>query len=120
MLRNEFDWERKTGGATPPIRTERGWFMLYHAVDEKGIYRIGAVMLDRDEPSRVIARTPLPIMEPEEHFEWNGLYPHGVVFSTGNVVVDGVLYVYYGAADQTIGVATADFEEIVNHVMACR
>jgi predicted GH43/DUF377 family glycosyl hydrolase len=118
LMRNEFDWERKTGGATPPILTERGWFMLYHAVDEHGVYRVGAVMLDRDDPTRVIARTPLPIMEPEQDFEWNGLYPHGVVFPTGNVVVDGVLYVYYGAADQTIGVATADFGELVNHVFA--
>jgi beta-1,2-mannobiose phosphorylase / 1,2-beta-oligomannan phosphorylase len=118
LLRNERDWECKLGGATPPILTERGWFVLYHAVDAAGIYRVGAVMLDREDPTRVIARTALPLMEPEEDFEWNGLYPHGVVFPTGNVVVDGVLYVYYGAADQTIGVATADFAGLIDWVMA--
>ena len=118
LMRNEYEWERKIGGATPPIRTERGWFMLYHAVDDNGIYRVGAAVLDPDDPLRVIARTPVPIMEPEEEFEWNGLYPHGVVFPTGNVVKDGVLYVYYGAADQTIGVATAVFGELLDRVMA--
>jgi len=118
LLRNEFDWERKTGGSTPPIRTGHGWFMLYHAVDENGIYRVGAAVLDLGNPLRVIARTPVPIFEPEEDFEWHGLYPHGVVFPTGNVVKDGVLYVYYGAADQTIGVATADFGELLDRVMA--
>lgn len=118
LMRNEFDWERKVGGATPPILTAHGWFMLYHAVDENGVYRVGAVMLDLDDPARVIARTRHPIMEPDEDFEWNGLYPHGVVFPTGNVVVDGTIYVYYGAADQAIGVATADFEELVNHVFS--
>jgi beta-1,2-mannobiose phosphorylase / 1,2-beta-oligomannan phosphorylase len=118
LMRNEFDWERKVGGATPPILTAHGWFMLYHAVDENGVYRVGAVMLDLDDPTRVIARTRHPIMEPDEDFEWNGLYPHGVVFPTGNVVVDGTIYVYYGAADQAIGVATADFEELVNHVFS--
>jgi predicted GH43/DUF377 family glycosyl hydrolase len=118
LMRNEFGWERKTGGATPPIRTGCGWFMLYHAVDENGIYRVGAAVLDLENPLRVIARAPVPVFEPEEDFEWNGLYPHGVVFPTGNVVVDGVLYVYYGAADQRIGVATANFGELLDWVMA--
>lgn len=120
LMKNEFDWERKIGGATPPILTEHGWFMLYHAVDEKGIYRVGAALLDPENPARVIARTPQPIMEPEADFEWHGLYPHGVVFPTGNVVVDGQLFVYYGAADQTIGVATVDFQALLGHLLACR
>jgi predicted GH43/DUF377 family glycosyl hydrolase len=56
-------------------------------------------------------------MEPEAEFEWHGLYPHGVVFPTANVVVGDVLYVYYGCADQSIGVATADFPSLVEYVM---
>lgn len=120
LMKNEYDWEKKIGGATPPILTEHGWFMLYHAVDEKGIYRVGAALLDVDNPARVIARTPQPIMEPEADFEWHGLYPHGVVFPTGNVVVDGKLFVYYGAADQTIGVATIEFGALLAHLLACR
>lgn len=118
LAKGEFCWENKIGGSCPPIRTEHGWFVIYHAVDSKGIYRVGVMMLDLEDPSRVIARTPEPIMEPEEDYEWNGLYPHGVVFPTANVVVEDVLYVYYGAADQKIGVATADFPALVDFVMS--
>jgi predicted GH43/DUF377 family glycosyl hydrolase len=112
-----FDWENKIGGSCPPLRTDDGWLVIYHAVDGKGVYRVGVMMLDSEDPTRVIARVPVPIMEPEEDFEWNGLYPHGVVFPTANVLLDGTLYVYYGCADQTIGVATADFAELVDYVM---
>lgn len=118
LAKGEFYWENKIGGSCPPIRTEHGWFVMYHAVDSKGIYRVGVMMLDLEDPSKVIARTPEPIMEPVEDYEWNGLYPHGVVFPTANVVVDDVLYVYYGAADQKIGVATADFPALVGFVMS--
>ncbi len=117
LAKGEFAWENKIGGSTPPIRTPHGWFVIYHAVDCQGIYRVGVMMLDLENPAKVIARTPEPVMEPEEEFEWNGLYPHGVVFPTANVVVDDVLYVYYGAADETIGVATANFPALVDFVM---
>jgi predicted GH43/DUF377 family glycosyl hydrolase len=117
LAKGEFEWENKIGGSTPPIKTPHGWFMIYHAVDSEGIYRVGVMMLDLDDPTQVIARTPVPVMEPEEDFEWHGLYPHGVVFPTANVVLDDMLYVYYGCADQTIGVATAHFPAMVEFVM---
>ncbi len=116
LARNEFPWERKIGGATPPIWTEHGWFTLYHAVDQQGVYRVGAMLLDLQDPTIVTARTRKPILEPEADYEWNGLYPHGVVFPTGNVVKDGTLFVYYGCADETIGLATADFSALIDHV----
>jgi predicted GH43/DUF377 family glycosyl hydrolase len=117
LAKGEFEWENKIGGSTPPIKTPQGWFVIYHAVDSDGIYRVGVMMLDLDDPTQVIARTPVPVMEPEEDFEWHGLYPHGVVFPTANVVLDDMLYVYYGCADQTIGVATAHFPAMVEFVM---
>jgi predicted GH43/DUF377 family glycosyl hydrolase len=117
LAKGEADWECKIGGSSPPLRTPRGWLVIYHAVDAKGVYRVGVMMLDLKDPSKVIARSPDPIMEPEADFEWNGIYPHGVVFPTANVVVDDVLYVYYGCADESIGVATADFPALVAHVM---
>jgi predicted GH43/DUF377 family glycosyl hydrolase len=117
LAKGQAGWECKIGGSTPPLKTPRGWLVIYHAVDAKGVYRVGIMMLDLDDPAKVIARTPDPVMEPEEDFEWHGLYPHGVVFPTANVVVDDVLYVYYGCADQTIGVATADFPALVDFVM---
>lgn len=110
-------WEQKLGGSAPPIWTDKGWFMLYHTADSQGIYRVGAMMLDLQEPHRVIARTKTPILEPEEGYETRGLY-NGCVFPTGNVVKDGTLYVYYGAADVSCCVATADFDQMVEDVLA--
>jgi predicted GH43/DUF377 family glycosyl hydrolase len=117
LAKGQEDWECKIGGSSPPLKTPHGWFVIYHAVDSLGVYRVGVMMLDLVDPSKVIARTPEPVMEPEEDFEWRGVYPHGVVFPTANVVVDDVLYVYYGCADQTIGVATANFHAMVDFVM---
>jgi predicted GH43/DUF377 family glycosyl hydrolase len=117
LAKARFRWERKIGGSTPPLKHPRGWFVLYHAVDAAGMYHVGALMLDLADPRRVIARTPRPLLSPEAKCERHGLYPHGVVFPTGNVVVDGRLFVYYGCADKYVGVATADFDRLVDFVM---
>lgn len=117
LAKGRFSWERKIGGATPPLKHKEGWFVLYHGVDAKGVYHVGAMVLDLKDPRRIIARTPEPLMSPEAEYEWKGLYPHGVVFPTGNVVVDGKLFVYYGCADKFVGVATADFDALVRYVL---
>ena len=110
-------WEtQRIGGGTPPIKTDKGWFMLYHGVDDKGVYRVGAVMMDLDDPRKILARTKDFIMEPDEAFELKGIY-NGCVFPTGTVVKDGTLYIYYGCADVHIGLATADFDDLVNYLM---
>lgn len=109
-------WERqRMGGGTPPIKTDKGWFMLYHGVDESGVYRVGAVLLDLNEPQKIIARTKDFLMEPDCDFELQGLYD-GCVFPTGAVVKDGTLFVYYGCADMYIGLATCDFDELVDYL----
>ena len=116
LAKAAYPWERKIGGSTPPLESPHGWLTIYHGVDAQGVYRVGALLLDLDDPRRILARLPEPILEPEADFEWRGLYPHGVVFPTANVVKDGTLFVYYGCADQTIGVATCAFDELVAHV----
>jgi beta-1,2-mannobiose phosphorylase / 1,2-beta-oligomannan phosphorylase len=113
----ERPWERKIGGACPPIRTERGWLALYHAVGEDGLYRVGAFLLDIDNPSHILCRTPEPILEPREHYELNGFYP-GVVFPCGNVVKDRTLLVYYGGADRYVGVASCVLEELLQYLLS--
>ncbi len=112
-----FDWEaKKIGGAAPPLRTSEGWLVLYHGVDAANVYRVGALLLDLENPLHIAARSREPILEPEYAYETRGLMPCGIVFPTGNVVVDGTLFVYYGAGDTTIGVATAPLEEVLNHL----
>lgn len=115
----EYEWEAdKIGGAAPPIRTEDGWLMLYHAVGKDKRYRVGAMLLDLNDPTCILARTPAPIYEPEAWYEMDGIYP-GITFPCGNVVIGETLFVYYGGADQYCGVATCRLEELLAHLRAC-
>jgi predicted GH43/DUF377 family glycosyl hydrolase len=95
----------KVGIAAPPIKTAQGWLLLYHGVSWSTTYRVGAVLLDLDDPTIVRARTAIPLFEPEEEYERKGYIPN-VVFPCGAVVRGGTLYMYYGGADSVVGVAT--------------
>lgn len=117
IMRPEFDWECSKIGAGPtPIKTKAGWLMLHHGVDEKFFYRGGAALLDLDDPSRVVARCPHPILEPTDAFETNGDVPN-VVFPQGAVVINGLLHVYYGGGDTCICLATCELDELVNYLL---
>jgi predicted GH43/DUF377 family glycosyl hydrolase len=123
----EFEWEdNRIGGSTPPIRTDAGWLVLYHAVQtldafvKRVCYRLGAMLLDGDDPTKVIARTSQPIMEPETYYERFGLYIPNVIFPTGNVVKDGLLYLYYGVCDTAIALATVPLDDLVAHLLSQR
>ncbi len=107
-------WEEKIGGSTPPLRTDDGWLLIYHGVENggNGYYRVGVALLDLEDPTKVIARLEDWIMEPEHDYEIEGFYK-GCVFPTGNMIVDDVLYVYYGAADKYIGLATCSSIELL-------
>jgi beta-1,2-mannobiose phosphorylase / 1,2-beta-oligomannan phosphorylase len=124
IIKPEFAWEdNRIGGSTPPIKTEQGWLVLYHGVENQDpsvrrvCYRLGAMMLDLEDPTKVLARTREPIMEPETYYERFGLYIPNVIFPTANVVVDGLLYLYYGVCDTAIALATVPLDELVAHVM---
>lgn len=118
LAQPEFNWQsQKVGGSTPPLKTEYGWLLMYHGVDEKRIYRQGLMMLDLNDPTKIIARPPDFILEPTEDFEINGV-EHDVVFAVGNVVIEDDLYVYYGGADKVCCVATANFNDIIGYTMS--
>ena len=105
-------WDsKKIGIAGTPLKMEDGWLLIYHGVDENNVYRLGAALLDLKDPSKVIARQEEPILEPELPWEKEGLVPN-VVFSCGAVDIDGVFYVYYGAADTCIGVAAVEKQKV--------
>lgn len=110
-------WEEKIGGSTPPILTDEGWLVIYHGVADGGTaaYQVGALLLDRENPLKVLARTPEPILSPEEWYETEGFYNH-CVFPTGNAVVDGTFYLYYGGADKYVGVATCPLQELLDYL----
>ena len=113
-------WEgTKIGAAASPLKTDLGWLLLYHGVDKSSVYRVGAMMLDLKDPGRVIGRTSSPIMEPREYYERCGLVIPNVVFPTANVLKDGLVYIYYGCCDTSIGLATVPLDELVEHTMRC-
>lgn len=104
-------WDNaKVGISAPPIKTKYGWLLLYHGISKNHkTYRIGAVLLDLDDPAIVLSRTSDPIFEPEEPYEKHGIV-NNVVFPCGMVEKDGLLYIYYGGADTVVGVATIELE----------
>ncbi len=104
--------ENKIGIAGQPIRIRQGYLMLYHAVDNEKNYRLGAALLDGKDPTKVVQRLPEPILEPELEWEKVGHVPN-VVFSCGQVIKDDFLFVYYGGADEVIGVAGIELNKIV-------
>lgn len=107
-------WEYfKLGAGGPPIKTDKGWLFLYHAVDKDMVYRLGYAILALDDPMKVIYRHPEPILEPVEICERTGVVAN-VVFSCGAVVIDGTVFVYYGGADTVIGVATAPLKDFLD------
>lgn len=118
LAKPKFKWEsKKIGGSTPPLKTKEGWLVLYHGVSkEDDQYRVGAMLLDLENPTIVKARLENFIMEPELPYETDGYYT-GCVFPTGNVIVDDTLYVYYGGADRFVCVATCPLQEILDELL---
>lgn len=110
--------EQKIGGGPPPVRTEAGWLVIYHAVDGRYVYRMGAALLELSDPTKVIARSREPLLEPELAWERVGIIPN-VVFPTGAVMSPGgELFIYYGAADRVVGLATADVDRLLDHLLS--
>ena len=100
-------WDsKKVGVAAPPIKTQEGWLVLYHGVSEDNVYRLGAVLCDIKDPTKITARTDEPIFEPETTYEKKGEAPN-VVFPCGAVLIGNKIFIYYGGADKVVGVATA-------------
>ena len=99
-------WEdKKIGIAGPPIRTEEGWFLIYHGVSKRNnTYTLGAALLDARDPCKVLARQSEPVLEPELEWEKVGAVPN-VVFSCGQAEIGDRILVYYCGADTVIGVA---------------
>jgi beta-1,2-mannobiose phosphorylase / 1,2-beta-oligomannan phosphorylase len=104
--------ERKIGIAGPPIRTEKGWLLIYHGVDSKWTYRLGVALLDLEDPTKILKRQDEPILEPETQWEQVGDVPN-VVFSCGGALIGDELWVYYGGADTVIGLARGSVREFL-------
>ncbi len=114
--KDEFPDTEKLGISGPPIETKQGWLLLYHCVSRKTqpmTYYVAAALLDLKDPSKVIARRKVPILEPETPYELYGQV-NNVVFPCGAVIIGEDLFVYYGGADSVIGVATMKVAELLS------
>jgi len=107
-------WDsKKIGIAGPPIKTAKGWLLIYHGVSKNSTYRLGAVLLDLKNPSLIISRSVDALLEPLEAYERIGLIPNAV-FSCGAVLRSDTLFVYYGGADTVLNVAKVSLKKLLN------
>ena len=108
-------WDNvKLGISAPPIETDYGFLLLYHGVSEPGFkYKVGAMLLDDADPTKILARTDEPIFEPEMPYEIEGEVPN-VVFPCGALIIGEMLHVYYGGADKVVGVATIKLKHLLD------
>ncbi len=128
-------WDATSVGSNGiPIETEEGWLCLNHAytVEEaprqgslmqggppRRVYRLGVILLDLEEPTKVLARPSEPIFWPEEIWELRGDVPN-VVFNNASPVVDGTVYAYYGGGDHVIGLATCRLADLLEYALSAR
>jgi predicted GH43/DUF377 family glycosyl hydrolase len=111
----------RTGAGATPFRVPEGWLEIYHGVDGNTHYSLGALLLDADDPRRVIARSPEPILVPTTPYERTGLYDD-VVFTCGHVSLDPEgreIRVYYGAADSRLAAADFTVQELLDQMRPC-
>jgi len=109
----------KIGAGPPPILTDNGWLLIYHGVKAYGgglLYRVGLALLDARLPHKMIARSPGFVFQAEAAYEQAGIVPN-VVFPTGALLRGDEVWMYYGAADRCVGLATAKLQDLLDHLV---
>ncbi len=112
-------WDNIVRGAgAPPIKTKYGWLLFYHAMDKRdpNRYKIGAMILDYKQPEKILYRSRLPLLEPDEIYENEGMKA-GVIYVCGAVIQKDVLHIYYGGADMVMCVASAKLDDFLEKMV---
>lgn len=113
LAKPKFAWEaNKIGGGATPLKTDRGWIIIYHGVSSRNEYKVGIILSDLNDPTKILARSKTPIMAPTESYETKGVVLPNVVFPTGNVIIDNELKIYYGVCDTAIALATINMDDL--------
>lgn len=111
-------WDRdRVGAGAEPIRTPKGWLEIYHGADETPRYCLGALLLDLDDPTSVLARSEAPLMEPTAPYEAAGFFGQ-VIFTNGHIVDGDTVTLYYGAADEVICGARLSINAVLDSLRA--
>lgn len=105
----------------PPLKTKKGWLLIYSYIHNyfspQKLFTIEAVLLDLKNPFKIIARTDVPILAPEEYYERTGLVPN-VVFPSGAIIKDDRIHLYYGAADTTCCLLLMGLSSLLSQMLA--
>jgi beta-1,2-mannobiose phosphorylase / 1,2-beta-oligomannan phosphorylase len=113
-------WDNWVRGAGPsPLKTAFGWLLFYHATDRNGYgheYQVGAMLLDKNDPTKVIARAPAPVLSPDAHYETHGAKPN-IVYACGATTEGDKLTLYYGAADNVVCAASTSLSEFLRKLL---
>lgn len=113
----EMKWDSaRVGAGAAPIKTSEGWLEIYHGANSDHRYCLGALLLDLQDPSKVIARSEQPIMEPTAEYELKGFFGN-VIFTNGHLIEGDTLRVYYGASDEVICSAEFSIHSILNSLL---
>jgi predicted GH43/DUF377 family glycosyl hydrolase len=111
-------WDASMRGAgAPPIKTSEGWLLFYHGMNPSNPdvgYKVGAMLLDLEDPTKILFRSKYPVLEPKEWYE--NEWKYGVIMATGACVVGPNLLVYYGGGDKHIGVARANLRDFLRQL----
>lgn len=108
----EEGWESgRIGGGAPAFKTEKGWVHIYHAADPYHRYCLGAFLTALNDPTRIIAKTKKPLLEPKEAYETEGFFPN-VVFTCGVLYQDDRVLIYYGASDEVMALAEISIQDL--------
>jgi predicted GH43/DUF377 family glycosyl hydrolase len=103
----------RVGAGAAPIRTKEGWLEIYHGANKENRYCLGALLLDINDPSKVLARSTEPVMEPIVPYEQTGFFGN-VIFTNGHYVKGDDIFLYYGASDEVICGARLSISEILS------
>ncbi len=110
------------GGGCPPVETEKGWLLIYHAVHDTTtgyVYSASVALLDLENPRKEIARLPYPLFAPEHDWELKGEV-NNVCFPSGTALFDDTLYIYYGAADEHVATVSVSLSELLTELLSYR
>jgi predicted GH43/DUF377 family glycosyl hydrolase len=104
------------GGGPPPLKTELGWLLFYHAIEKKepDKYKLGAMILDKDDPTKVLYRSNNAILYPEMWYENDG--KPGVVYASGSVIRGDDVYIYYGGGDRVVCAAKTNLKQLLDYL----
>ncbi len=107
----------RIGASAVPFLTEKGWLEIYHGATRDNRYCLGVMLLDREEPWKLLARSELTLMEPDQPYETQGFFGN-VVFSCGALEENGRVSIYYGAADESVCLAATTTEHLLSLLKA--